>query len=312
MQQQSVEQRRQLTNGAVGQRRYRWRALKGYLFISPWLLGFSLLVAGPLVYTVYLGFTRYSLLSAPRWVGLENYRYALTDPQFSIAVKNTLFYVAIAVPVGLSLSLFLAILLDQGIRGHRVLRMIFFLPSITPIVASVLIWRWLLQPEFGLVNYLLISAGVDGPGWLASTTWVKPSLITITVWMTAGGSRMLVFLAGLQAIPNEQYEAAQVDGATFLQKFRHVSLPLLTPAIFFNLIIAVVDGFRVFTLAYAATEGGPGDASLLYSLYIFFAAFKFSSVGYGAMLATILFVVILALTMLNFALSRRWVHYERG
>lgn len=287
-------------------------ALAGYAFISPWIVGFLLLSAGPMVASLYLSLTDYSLIVAPDFVGAENYANALTeDPLFWQAVGNTLFYVGIGVPVGIAVSLLLAVLLDQGIRGTKIFRTLYFLPSVTPIVASVLVWRWIFQPEFGIVNFGLREAGLPTTGWLADLDWVKPTLIFIGVWGTAGGSRMLIFLAGLQNIPQEMYEAAAIDGASRWQRFMRVTLPLLSPAMFFNLILGLIDGFRVFTLAYVATEGGPANESLFYVIHLFNQAFRFLDLGYGSALAWLLFAVVLVLTLVQIRASRRWVYYER-
>jgi len=286
-------------------------ALTGYAYILPWFLGYLLLTAGPVLYSLYLSFTQYSVISAPVWIGLDNYIRAFTgDGLFWKAISNTIYYVAFNVPLVICGALFLALLLDQGVPGTSVFRTLFFLPTITPVVAAILLWKWIFQPDFGILNYALSLIGIEGPRWLASTQWVKPSLIAISFWGTVGGSQMLVFLAGLQAIPTDLYEAAAIDGASKAQRLRSITLPLLTPSIFFNLILAIIASFRVFTAAYIATEGGPAYASLFYVLYLFLNAFKFMSMGYAAALAWILFIAVLVLTAIQFAASRRWVYYE--
>lgn len=286
-------------------------ALEGYLYISPWLVGYILLTLGPVLYSLYLSFTHYSVITPPRFIGFENYIRAFTvDPLFWKAVWNTVYYVLIYVPLLIASAFFLALLLDQGIRGTRVFRTLFFLPTITPIVASILLWKWIFQPDFGILNYALSLVGIQGPRWLASPLWVKPSLIVIALWGAVGGSQMLVFLAGLQAIPTDLYEAAAIDGASKRARLRHVTLPLLTPSIFFNLILGIIAGFRVFTGAYIATEGGPAYASLFYVLHLYFNAFTYMSMGYASALSWILLVVVLALTAFQFRASRRWVYYE--
>jgi len=289
------------------------RNLVGYLFISPWLIGFTTLVLLPLGIVAYLSLTNYNLLGSPQYAGLQNYSRAFFhDPLFWQSVRNTGFFIGFAVPIGIGLSLLFAVLLDQGIKGSKFLRTALFLPSITPIIAAVLIWRWLLQPEFGVTNYVLHSLHLPTSQWLASASGVKLALIMIFVWGTAGGARMLIFLAALQGVPDELYEAAEVDGTSRWGRFRHVTLPLLTPAIFFNVVIAVIDGLRIFTLAYTATEGGPANQSLFYMLHLFFTGFRFLNMGYASALACILFVVALIFTAIQFALQRHWVHYEGG
>jgi multiple sugar transport system permease protein len=283
----------------------------GYLYISPWLLGYLFLTLGPVFVSFYLSFTQYSIITPPRFIGPENYIRAFTqDPLFWRSVGNTLYFVAISVPLSITISLSLALLLDQGLSGAKLFRTLFFLPTITPIVASVLLWKWIFQPDFGILNYLLSLLDIQGPRWLASPQWAKPSLIIIYLWGTVGGSQMLIFLAGLQNIPSDLYEAAAIDGASNVKRFRYITLPLLTPSIFFNLVLAIIAGFQVFTLAYIATEGGPAYSTLFYVLYLFFNAFKFMNMGYASALAWVLFVAVLALTAFQFRMSRRWVYYE--
>lgn len=286
-------------------------AFLGYIYISPWIIGFTTLVFGPMIASLYLSLTDYSLLNAPTFVGLDNYITAFTaDPVFYTSVRNTLFYVGLGVPIAVASSLGLAVLLDQGFRGTRLLRTAFFVPSVTPVVAAVLIWRWIFQPDFGLFNYVLAQFGLPQPAWLASTMWVKPTLIFINMWLQVGGSSMLILLAGLQSIPSDMYEAAEVDGASRMQRFARITIPLVSPSLFFVLILNLIEAFRVFTLAYVATEGGPGNASLFYVLHLFFRGFRFLEMGYGSALAWILFMVILALTAFQLRMSRRWVHYQ--
>ncbi len=261
--------------------------------------------------SLYLSFTQYSMLSAPLFIGPQNYVKAFTqDKLFWTSVWNTLYYVAISVPLSISISLLLALLLDQGLQATKLFRTLFFLPSITPLVASVLLWKWIFQPNFGILNYLLRLLGTSGPMWLASPEWVKPSLIVISLWSAVGGSQMIIFLAGMQSISSDLYEAAAIDGTSRLQRFQSITLPLLTPSIFFNLILAIIAAFRTFTLAYIATEGGPAYSSLFYVLYLFFNAFKFSNMGYASALAWVLFIVVITLTAIQFQASRRWVYYE--
>lgn len=310
------------TGLAVGRHTLRLDALKfasrssrdaflGYVYITPWIIGFTALVFGPMMASLYLSLTDYSLLNSPTFLGFDNYVTAFTaDPVFYTSVGNTLYYVGLGVPITVASSLGLAVLLDQGFRGTRFLRTAFFVPSVTPVVAAVLIWRWIFQPDFGLANYVLAQAGLPQPDWLASTSGVKPTLILINMWLQVGGSSMLILLAGLQSIPSDMYEAAEIDGASRLQRFLRITIPLVSPSLFFVLILNLIEAFRVFTLAYVATEGGPGNASLFYVLHLFFRGFRFLEMGYGSALAWILFLVILALTGFQMRLSRRWVHYQ--
>ena len=288
-------------------------AILGYLYIAPWIIGFLVLTLGPMAISLYLSLTNYNTITPPRFIGLENYTRAFfEDELFAKSIWNTFYYVFISVPLGIVISLGLAVLLNQGIRGTRVFRTLFFLPTITPVVASIMIWRLLFQPDVGFLNYGLSLIGIQGPKWLASPEWVKPSLIMMTLWGSVGGSRMIVFLAGLQSIPQDLYEAASIDGADAGQQFWFITLPMLSPAIFFNLILSVIEGFRIFTPAYIATEGGPNYASMFFMLYLFYNAFSFLNMGYASAMAWVLFVLVLILTVVQFRISSRWVYYEGG
>jgi len=289
----------------------RREALLGYLYISPWAIGFLFLVLGPVLASLYLSFTKYSPLAPPSFIGLQNYITAFTgDKLFRTSLGNTFYYVLFSVPLTIVISLLLALLLDQGLRGTRLFRTFFFLPSITPTVAAVLLWKWIFQPDFGILNYGLWLIGIKGPAWLSSPEWVKPSLIAIGLWSSAGGSQMVIFLAGLQGVPTDLYEVAAIDGANKWDRFWHVTLPLLTPSIFFNLVLGIIAAFRTFTAAYIATQGGPAYASLFFVLYLFFNAFKFMNMGYASAMAWVLFVLVLTLTAIQLRVSRRWVYYE--
>ncbi len=292
----------------------RWReALLGYLYISPWLIGFTLLTLGPMLTSLYLSLTEYNVITSPVFIGLGNYTNALRqDKLFGVSLWNTFYYVLISVPAGITISLLLAVLLNQKIKGANVFRTLFFLPTIVPAVAAILLWNWLFQPDFGLINYALSFLGIQGPKWLASTAWVKPSLILIGLWGSVGGSRMVILLAGLQGIPRDLYEAAAIDGAGAWSRFRSITLPMLTPAIFFSVIVGVIEGFSTFTSAFVGTNGGPAYASLFYMLYLFQNAFSFLNMGYASALAWILFVIVLILTIIQFRASRQWVYYEGG
>lgn len=307
------EIRPQAASKPRGSRARRREALLGYLYISPWIVGYLLLIIGPVLASLYLSLTRYSIISPPVFIGLDNYIRAFTaDPLFAKSMWNTFYFVVITVPLSITTSLLLALLLDQGLRATKLFRTLFFLPSITPVVASILLWRWIFQPDFGVINYGLSLVGIQGPQWLASPVWVKPSLIVIALWGSVGGSQMIVFLAGLQSIPTDLYEVAAIDGASRWHRFWRVTLPLLTPAIFFNVILGIIAGFRTFTAAYIATGGGPAYESLFFVLYLFFNAFQFMNMGYASAMAWVLLIIVLALTAIQFTLSRRWVYYEAG
>lgn len=290
--------------------RQRKELLTGYAFVSPWLFGVVVLMLGPMVVSVIYSLCDYQVLKPARWAGLTNYQRMLTeDPLFWKSLWNTVYYTAFAVPMGMALALLLAVLLNQPLRGMRVFRTIFFLPTLVTGVALGVLWMWLLQPEYGVVNRALGLFGIRGPLWLQSEVWSKPALIFMSLW-GVGGS-VLIFLAGLQGIPRELYEAAEIDGAGFWRKFTNVTLPLLTPTIFFILVVGIIGSFQVFTQAYVVSGGlgGPLDSTLFYVFYLYRKGFEDFQMGYASAMAWVLFVVVFVLTLLQLRLSRRWVHY---
>jgi multiple sugar transport system permease protein len=289
----------------------RREALEAYLYLSPWLVGLVVFLIGPIIASIYLSLTQYDILAPPRWVGLANYRHALfEDDLFWRAVYNTVYYAALFVPLNIAGSLATALLLNQPVRGQAVFRTLFFVPSITPAVAATLLWMWILNPQFGPLNALLDAVGIPGPPWLSSSTWAKPSIVLMSLWAAVGGGTMIIFLAGLQSIPLELYEAAEIDGSGEWHKFRHVTLPMLSPSIFFNLVIGLIAACHVFTPAYVATEGGPNYATMFYVLYLFNNAFRFLYMGYAATLAWLFVAMVLVLVVLQFRFAARWVYYE--
>jgi len=293
----------------------RREALEGYLYLTPWTIGFLAFVAGPILASLYLSFNKYNVILSPEWIGLRNYTTALTkDDLFLPSIVRTFYYVALVVPVGLALSLGLAMLLNRKLVFTTMWRTFFFLPTLTPIVAAAVLWRWMLNPDVGLINYLLAQVGIKGPGWLASTEWAVPSLALIGLWVTVGGSRMIIFLAGLQDVPTELLEAAEIDGAGRWAKFQNVILPLVTPTVFFNLVLGIIFALRTFEAAFIATQGGPARATWFISLHIYQNAFVSFDMGYASALSWLLFLILFAFTYVQFRMSRRWVYYagERG
>lgn len=289
----------------------RREALEGYLWISPWVIGFLVFSLGPIIASLYLSFTEYKIAGSPVWVGLANYREALfNDKLFWPSLGRTTYYTIATVVLGVILSLLAAMLLNQEIRWRSVFRALYYLPSLTPIVSMAILWVWLLQPQIGLVNYLLGEVGIKGPGWLTSSQWAIPSLIMISLWSSIGGGRMIIFLAGLQGVPKELHEAAEIDGATAVQRFFSVTLPMISPVILFNLILGVIGSFGVFSLAYVATDGGPSYATWFYMLHLYYNAFSYFQMGYASALAWIFFLIIFVLSYLQIKLSDRWVYYE--
>ncbi len=292
-------------------RQARREAIEGYLWISPWVLGFVIFTAGPIIASLYLSFTKYKIGGVAEWIGVQNYRDALVkDVLFWPSLWRTGYYSFFNVIIGVAASMILAVLLDKVVRGRSLYRAIYYLPSLTPAVATAILWGWLLHPQVGLVNDMLRRIGVKGPGWLTSTTWAIPSIILISLWGSIGGGRMIIFLAGLQGVPTELYEASDIDGANGIQKFRHITIPLISPTIFFNVILGVIGSFGVFTLAYVGTAGGPNYATWFYMLHLYYNAFEYFQMGYASALAWVLFVIIMILSVLQIKLSNRWVYYE--
>lgn len=290
----------------------RREAIAGWLWASPWLLGFFLFILGPMLASLYLSFTQYAIASPPEWVGLKNYLRALSgqDDLFWPSLGRTLRYAFVMVPIGISLSLLAALLLNQGLKGTVLFRTLFFLPSLTPVVAAAIIWRWLYQPEFGAINTLLWYLGIQGPRWLADPDLALPSLMVVALWGSVGGGTMVIFLAGLQSVPQELIEAAAIDGASAWQRFRHVTLPMITPTIFFNLVIGVIGALKVFATPMLATGGGPNYATWFFNLHLYHHAFQYFEMGYASALAWIFFVLVVTFTYLNVRWSRHWVYYE--
>jgi len=288
-------------------------AIEGYLYALPWALGFILFIAGPMLASLFLSFTRYDIARPPSFVGAQNYVRALTsDPLFWPSMGRTFTYALVMIPLAISASLLLAMLLNRRLPGTNILRTIYFLPHLTPIVATAVLWKWIFQPEVGLINYALWTVGIKGPGWLGSVEWAIPALIIMALWSAAGGNTMLIFLAGLQGIPQELYEAAAIDGAGTWARFRHVTVPVLSPTIFFNLVLGVIGALKVFTSAFVTTEGGPAYATWFYALHIYQQAFRNFQMGYASALAWIFFLVVMVLTAIQFKLSGRWVFYAGG
>jgi len=288
----------------------RREAIEGILYLSPWIIGFILFVAGPLFASMYLSFTKYNVLRPPQFIGLDNYIYAFTkDDLFLPSIWRTFYFSLLSVPLSMLGSLLIAILLNQKLIATSVWRTLYFLPTLTPIVAAALLWRWMLNPDVGLVNFLLDKVGIEGPGWLSSTTWSIPALALIGLWISIGGSRMIIFLAGLQDIPTELLEAAEIDGAGVWAKFRNITLPLLTPTIFFNLVLGIIFALRTFDIAFISTAGGPARSTWFISLHIYQNAFVSFDMGYASALSWVFFLVICVLTFIQFKLSGRWVFY---
>lgn len=291
-------------------RQERRRLGMGLLFASPWIFGFLGLTVYPVILSFYYSLHVYTTFGQPmQWVGLTNYVELLTqDDLFWLSLYNTLYMVVVGIPFHIGLSILLALLLNMNLRGVSIYRTIFYLPTIVPIVATSVLWMWVFNPEYGLVNAALSELGIHGPGWLTNPVLAKPSLILMGVW-TIGGT-LVIFLAGLQDIPRQLYEAAMIDGAGTLHQVRHITLPMLSGVIFFNVVTGLIGGFQIFTQAFIMTNGGPLDATLFYALYLYQNAFRYFKMPYASAMAWILFLVVIVATLIIFRSSARLVYYE--
>ncbi|MDE0295444.1 MAG: sugar ABC transporter permease [Bryobacterales bacterium] len=292
----------------IGRREAVW----GFVFISPWVLGFVVFSLGPTVAIIAWGFTEYDILQAPKFAGLENYIEIVTDDEkFLKSLANTAIYVGLLVPLQVVIGFLLAVLVNTKLPLASLFRAFYFLPTIMPLVVASIVWAWVLQPELGLLKFLLEDTmGIPTPRFMVDEYWSKPGIVILTVWSSIG-VQMILFLAALQAVPPHLYEAAEIDGAGPLRKMLHVTIPLVSPTIFLVIIIGIINSFQVFTTAFVLTQGGPLDSTLFYVLYLWRKAFVSFEFGYASALATILFIIIMLLTAVSFWVSRRLVHYEQ-
>ncbi len=289
----------------------RSETLAFYLFASPWLLGLLCLTIGPMIASLVLSFADYPVITPAKWVGLANYTKLFTDDKLVWqSLKVTLLYSLGALPLVLCSSFLVAMLLNQGMRWVRFYRTVYYLPAVISGVPVAVLWMWMLSPQFGLVNNMLAYLGVKGPDWFFSKAWVLPSFMMMALW--GMGVTMVIFLAGLQDIPRHLYEAAEIDGAGAWVRFRHVTLPMMSPIILFNLIIGIIDSFQLFTPALIISGGGPDNASLFYGLLLYNNAFRYLKMGYASALAWLMFVIIVLLAGLVFRLTGNFVYYEGG
>lgn len=292
-----------------GNRTARREAITFYLFLSPWLVGFVVFTFGSTAASLLLSFCRWDILSPARFVGLSNFaELFIRDPKFLKALGNTLYYAAFSIPLAIIGGLAISVMLNQKLLGVRLFRTVYYLPAVVSGVATAILWQWIFHPKTGLFNKGLSLILENPPQWLLDPVWSKPAFIIMGLW-GIGGS-MIIYLAGLQGIPEEMYEAAKIDGANAWQRFRNVTLPLLTPTIFYQLIIGTMAAFQFFTPAYIMTDGGPEDSTLFYSLYLFRNAFEWVKMGYASALAWILFALVLGVTLVQFKASGKWVYYE--
>ncbi|MET7277874.1 sugar ABC transporter permease [Kribbella sp. NPDC005582] len=284
--------------------------LTAYLFLSPWLLGLFLITIGPMIASLYLAFTDYNLIQAPQWIGLENFSRMLSDERLHNSLRVTFTYVFVSVPLQLAIALLLAVVLDRGVRGMAFYRSVFYLPSLLgSSVAIAILWRQVFGTE-GLLNQVLSLVGVEGKGWISDPSTALGTLVVLNVWTF--GSPMVIFLAGLRQVPTMYYEAAAVDGAGPLRRFFGITLPLITPIIFFNLVLQIIHAFQSFTQAFVVSggSGGPSDSTMFFTLYLYDRGFGNFDMGYASAMAWFLLVVIAIFTGVNFLVSKYWVFYE--
>ena len=283
----------------------------GLLFATPWLIGFGLFLAYPLIASLYYSFTNFSILRSPKWLGLENYRELVGDEVFRQALGNTLLFAVAAVPLATVAAIALALLLNTKVKGMALYRTIFYLPSLMPMVALGVLWLWVFNGEYGLLNEGLKTLHLPTPGWLSDPTWSKWTLVIISIWGT--GNAMVIYLAGLQDVPQSLYEAADLDGARAWGKTRHVTLPMISPVILFNVVMALIGSMQTFALPYVMFPGGqPARSTYFFSMYIYDNAFLFQRMGYASAMGWVMFAITLALTLFALRVSKGFVHYEGG
>ena len=281
----------------------------GWLFALPAIIGFVVFDIGPMVASVLISFTEWNGVTPPKWVGLSNYEEIMfRDDLFMLSLRITTIFAFVSIPLNLVTGFLLALLLNQKIRGQALMRTLYYLPSIVPLVAVAALWRWIFLKRFGLLDIGLAMMGIQAPDWLGDPQWVLPAFIVMGLWGVGGG--MLINLAGLQGIPTDLYDAASIDGANALQRLINVTIPMMTPLILFNLVMGIIGGLQVFVVAFVMTGGGPSNASLFYMLHLYRNAFEYFRLGYGSSLALILFLYIIVLSALVFRSSTAWVYYE--
>ena len=286
--------------------------LKGLAFLSPWLIGFAVFMFLPIVLSMYYSLCDYNLLQSPAYIGAGNYLALMRDGIFWKSLRVTLLYAAISLPAGLVVSLGVAVLLNVSVRGQAIFRTLIFVPSLVPTIAAAILWKWMFNQRLGLINRalepLLKLLHTSGPPWLDQSAWVIPSLALMSIWSV--GNTVIIYLAGLQDVPRELYEAAELDGAGRMQQLWHVTIPMISPVIFFNLVMAIIGILQVFDTPFMMTRGGPNRASYFYTYYLYDNAFTYLKMGYGSAMAWIQLLLVLALTGIAFWSSKKWVHYQ--
>ncbi len=287
----------------------RKEMIAGFLFILPWLLGFLIFTLGPLIASFIISLCKWDLLNTPTFIGFKNYQFLFRDPNFWNALRVTAIYSFCRLPIMVTLGLLVAILLNQKIKCLGMFRTIFYLPSVLPMVATSMLWMWIFNPQYGILNWFLWKYfHIQGPGWLGDERWILPSFILMSLWWV--GSNMLVYLGGLQGIPTEMYEAAEIDGAGMFARFRHVTLPMISPVLFYNIITTLINSFETFTQVYVMAGEIPRKNAQFFILYLYNNAFRYFKMGYASALAWIFFLILLFFTLMVFKSSSAWVYYE--
>jgi len=290
----------------------RQQVIFGILFMMPWFIGFIIFGLYPMIMSGYYSLCRYDVLRIPQFIGFGNYQKLIfEDPYFWTSISNTLIYTVLRVPLCIAGSLLLAVLVNNAVKGVKFFRTIYFIPSIVTGVVLSVVWLWTFNPQFGLINSFLAYMGIPGPLWLLDPNWSKPSMVLMSIW-SIGGGRMLVFLAALQGIPKHLYEAVDIDGGGWWAKFRNVTIPMLSPVIFLWSVLEIIFSLQVFVEAYIMTQGGPLNSTMFYNLYLYNKAFNDFEMGYASALAWLLLVISLIITVIQFRLSKWWVHYDGG
>jgi multiple sugar transport system permease protein len=308
---QSLGTRSSRSEGRVSLQRQEMRA--ALAFISPWIIGFVLFTAGPMIFSLGLSFTNYDVLNPPKFIGFNNYQQLLTDPKLRLSLGNSFLYAILHVPLATIVALALALLLNRIGKAAGFFRTVFYLPSVTPAVAIGTLWLWLLNPRIGLVNKGLSILGIAGPGWTTDPNWIKPGIVLMSLWSV--GTTVILYLAALRNVPNELYEAARIDGANAWQQLLRITIPMISGTIFFTLIVNTIASLQIFTEVYTMffgnmNSGAASSAGLFYNIYLFQQAFKFLHMGYASAMAWVLFIIILILTVIQLRVSKRWVYYE--
>ena len=290
--------------GSIERSQLRW----GYFFIAPCIIGLVVFHFGPMLYSLFISLTQWDMITPARFIGLDNFKELLREPLVGVSIRVTLYYALLSVPLITVITFLIAILLNSSVKGISVFRTIFYIPSIVPIVASSALWIYIFNPMFGLLNSIMRSLGLPPSNYIFSPSGAVPWLSVMAVWMA--GNTVVIYLAGLQGISRELYEAADMDGTNIFQRFIHITVPMMTPIIFYNMLMAIIGAMQTFTQVFIMTSGGPNNATLFYSLYLYRQAFRYQRMGYASALSWVLFIIIALLTALVFRSSRKWVFYE--